>query len=408
MLQVSGLFDHIVVDAIDDASTAPTTDGAQALVLQVNSPRCRRRPRRDGGAARAHRRRPAPDRRLGRAVRRPPVRDAGPDPRRRRRHRHGARGAGRATSACRSSPPTPTVDFGAAESTRCATGRSGSSDARGSTCSSSASPTRASRRSPTCSTRSTGTRRTASCSRRPRTVLDDGTVRRDTTTTVRFSKLGAGRPAVPHRRQPGRRLPAVPRRAGAAGVRVLHRRRRHRRRRRRGAPRPGLHRPGRAAGPRLGGRPARRRRCSRSPSTCRSASPGSGPVSASCSRSSAACWLFEPLPGSTLRPSWITLIAGIGGIVLAFIVGMPSMVRTRFATPTIGREWMIGEIGEVVETVDPDGVVRSATARWRARTNRATPVERRRAGAGRRHRRRHAGGRAAGGRRPRLPRTLRP
>ena len=36
---------------------------------------------------------------------------------------------------------------------------------------------------------------------------------------------------------------------------------------------------------------------------------------------------------------------------------MPSMVRTRFATPTIGREWMIGELGEVVEAVDPDGVV---------------------------------------------------
>jgi membrane-bound serine protease (ClpP class) len=85
-------------------------------------------------------------------------------------------------------------------------------------------------------------------------------------------------------------------------------------------------------------------------------------------------WLFEPLPGTTLRPSWITLLAGIGGLLLAFVVGMPSMVRSRFATPTIGREWMIGEIGEVVEAVDPDGVVSVGAARWRARTNRATPV----------------------------------
>ena len=85
-------------------------------------------------------------------------------------------------------------------------------------------------------------------------------------------------------------------------------------------------------------------------------------------------WLFEPLPGVTLRPSWITLLAGIGGTVLAFVVGMPSMVRTRFATPTIGREWMIGELGDVVEAVDPDGVVDVRSARWRARTNRATPV----------------------------------
>lgn len=88
----------------------------------------------------------------------------------------------------------------------------------------------------------------------------------------------------------------------------------------------------------------------------------------------ASLLLFEPLPGVTLRPSWITLIAGVGGIVLTFIVGMPSMVRTRFATPTIGREWMIGELGDVVEAVDPDGVVTVRSARWRARTNRATPV----------------------------------
>jgi membrane-bound serine protease (ClpP class) len=87
-------------------------------------------------------------------------------------------------------------------------------------------------------------------------------------------------------------------------------------------------------------------------------------------------YLFEPLPGTSLRPSWITLIAGVGGIMLTFIVGMPSMVRTRFATRTIGREWMIGEIGSVVERADPDGVVEVREARWRARTNRATPVER--------------------------------
>ncbi|CAN5861637.1 nodulation protein NfeD [soil metagenome] len=85
-------------------------------------------------------------------------------------------------------------------------------------------------------------------------------------------------------------------------------------------------------------------------------------------------WLFEPLPGVTLRPSWLTLLAGIGGVVLAFVVGMPSMVRTRFATPTIGREWMVGEVGDVVDAVDPEGVVSVGDARWRARTNRATPV----------------------------------
>jgi membrane-bound serine protease (ClpP class) len=75
-----------------------------------------------------------------------------------------------------------------------------------------------------------------------------------------------------------------------------------------------------------------------------------------------------------LSLSWITLLAGIGGVALAFVVGMPSMVRTRFATPTIGREWMVGELGDAIEPVDPDGVVRVHDATWRAHTNRATPI----------------------------------
>ena len=85
-------------------------------------------------------------------------------------------------------------------------------------------------------------------------------------------------------------------------------------------------------------------------------------------------FLFESIPGSSMRPGWIALFTGLIGITLTFIVGMPSMVRTRFATPTIGREWMIGEEGTVVEDVDPEGIIEIGTARWRARINRATPV----------------------------------
>ena len=85
-------------------------------------------------------------------------------------------------------------------------------------------------------------------------------------------------------------------------------------------------------------------------------------------------FLFESVPGSSMRPSWLALIAGVGGISLTFIVGMPSMVRTRFATPTIGREWMIGQEGTAIDGVDPEGFVSVGSATWRARTNRATPI----------------------------------
>jgi len=72
--------------------------------------------------------------------------------------------------------------------------------------------------------------------------------------------------------------------------------------------------------------------------------------------------------------SWVTLIIGIAGISLAMISGMPTMVRSRFSTPTLGREWMVGEMGLARTAISPDGVVTVRDAPWRARTNRATPI----------------------------------
>lgn len=72
--------------------------------------------------------------------------------------------------------------------------------------------------------------------------------------------------------------------------------------------------------------------------------------------------------------SWITLVGVFAALAVAVLAGMPAMVRTRFSTPTIGREWMVGEAGEAVTPVDPDGTVRVRGALWRARTNRATPL----------------------------------
>ena len=80
-------------------------------------------------------------------------------------------------------------------------------------------------------------------------------------------------------------------------------------------------------------------------------------------------WLYDGV-----SMSWIPMVVMTGSVAVAMFSGMPSMVRTRFSTPTIGREWMIGERGEVVEDVSPDGVVRIRGALWRARANRATPV----------------------------------
>ena len=71
---------------------------------------------------------------------------------------------------------------------------------------------------------------------------------------------------------------------------------------------------------------------------------------------------------------WLTLLVGVGGLAAGMITGMPAIVRTRFSTPTIGRDWMIGELGVAESAIDPEGLVRVRDALWRARTNRATPI----------------------------------
>ncbi|GAC1383809.1 MAG: nodulation protein NfeD [Acidimicrobiales bacterium] len=70
---------------------------------------------------------------------------------------------------------------------------------------------------------------------------------------------------------------------------------------------------------------------------------------------------------------WVLVVMGV---LLAFFMvsGMPGMVRTRFSTPTIGRDSMVGTLGTALSGVAPDGTVEVNGAPWRARTNRATPI----------------------------------
>jgi membrane-bound serine protease (ClpP class) len=83
-------------------------------------------------------------------------------------------------------------------------------------------------------------------------------------------------------------------------------------------------------------------------------------------------WLYGG--SSSLRPSWWVLLVVMVGFVLFMLGGMTAMIRARFSTPTIGREGLVGEEGTAEVSVDPDGVVLIRGSRWRARTNRATPI----------------------------------
>ncbi len=73
-------------------------------------------------------------------------------------------------------------------------------------------------------------------------------------------------------------------------------------------------------------------------------------------------------------PLWVMAVV-LAGTALAMVSGMPAMVRARFSTPTIGRESMIGDTGVALDQVAPEGRVEVRGAPWRARTNRATPID---------------------------------
>ena len=68
------------------------------------------------------------------------------------------------------------------------------------------------------------------------------------------------------------------------------------------------------------------------------------------------------------RPGWLALGLVIVGGLLAVLFGIPSTVRTRFSTPTIGREDLVGAVGTATTALDPDGTVEVRGAPWRART----------------------------------------
>jgi membrane-bound serine protease (ClpP class) len=72
-------------------------------------------------------------------------------------------------------------------------------------------------------------------------------------------------------------------------------------------------------------------------------------------------------------PLWLIAVIFIGQIIF-MLGGMTVAVRNRFSIPTVGRDSMIGELGEARTELNPDGVVTVRGAPWRARTHRGRPV----------------------------------
>jgi membrane-bound serine protease (ClpP class) len=78
-------------------------------------------------------------------------------------------------------------------------------------------------------------------------------------------------------------------------------------------------------------------------------------------------------PGDLAVP-WLVIVMMSGAVALFMLSGMTAMLRARFSTPTIGRESIIGQMGDATTGIDPEGMVDLMGGKWRARTNRATPI----------------------------------
>jgi membrane-bound serine protease (ClpP class) len=78
--------------------------------------------------------------------------------------------------------------------------------------------------------------------------------------------------------------------------------------------------------------------------------------------------------GPQITVSWWIIVLVVAAAGLFFGVAMTTVVRSRFATATIGRDHLVGRIGTAASDLSPDGVVALENARWRARASRAAGI----------------------------------
>ena len=76
-----------------------------------------------------------------------------------------------------------------------------------------------------------------------------------------------------------------------------------------------------------------------------------------------------------LSMTWWSAALIVLGIALFFLFAMTTVVRARFSTPTIGREYLVGKTGVAETAVSPEGVVVVDGARWKANSRRTSGID---------------------------------
>ncbi len=78
--------------------------------------------------------------------------------------------------------------------------------------------------------------------------------------------------------------------------------------------------------------------------------------------------------GPQIAPSLPGVLLTVAAAAFFFLLAMPTVARSRFSTQTIGRDRLIGAIGEAVDDLDPDGLIEVNGARWSATAHRQAGI----------------------------------
>ena len=68
--------------------------------------------------------------------------------------------------------------------------------------------------------------------------------------------------------------------------------------------------------------------------------------------------------------NWLPFVTGVGLAAVFVLFGMPALIRTRYGTAAVGREWLVGAVGVAVTDIDQHGtpgILEIDTAQWSAR-----------------------------------------
>ena len=96
----------------------------------------------------------------------------------------------------------------------------------------------------------------------------------------------------------------------------------------------------------------------------------SGPLTVAGAVSMMLGGLFFTDAAPQIRPSWWIIVVIVVSVTAFYVVGMRTVARARFSTPTVGRDHLIDQGGMAVTDFDPDGVVEVGGARWKATAHR--------------------------------------